>query len=62
MKIILIEDVTNLGKAGEVLEVKRGHYRNYLFPRKLAVEASSKNVKALDHQKRLLDDKIAIIH
>ncbi len=59
MKVILIEDVTNLGKAGEVLEVKRGHYRNYLFPRKLAVEASSKNVKALDHQKRLLNDKIA---
>jgi len=59
MKVILTENVDQLGKAGDMVEVKRGHYRNYLEPRKLAVQASSKNVKALDHQKRLLNDRVA---
>jgi len=59
MKVILTENVENLGSAGDLLEVKRGFYRNYLQPRKLAVEASDKNVKQLEHQKRLLEARKA---
>ena len=58
MKVILTENVPALGKAGDMVEVKPGHFRNYLAPRNLAVEANPKNVKALDHQKRLFSAKI----
>jgi len=56
MKVILREDVENLGKNGEIVEVKKGYGRNYLIPRKLAVEATRKNLKQLDHEKRLISD------
>jgi len=46
-KIILQDDVENLGLAGEVVEVARGYARNYLFPRKLAVMATEANEKRL---------------
>ena len=58
MKVILTEDVSALGKAGDTVEVKRGYFRNYLAPRNLAVESNPKNVKALDHQKRLFSAKL----
>ena len=48
MKLILIEDVKNLGKIGEVVEVKNGHARNYLLPRNLALEASPANLKIVE--------------
>jgi large subunit ribosomal protein L9 len=54
VKIILREDVENLGKVGEVVEVAGGYGRNYLLPRGLAVKASTKNLKEQDHQKRLI--------
>ena len=41
MKVILIEDVKGTGKKGEVVEVSAGYAQNFLFKRKLAVEASS---------------------
>ena len=56
MKVILREDVAKLGKSGELVEVKDGYGRNYLIPRKLAVEATRKNLSQLDHEKRLIDD------
>jgi len=59
MKVILTENVENLGGAGDTVEVKRGFFRNYLQPRKLAVEATGRNVKQLEHQKRLLEAKKA---
>ncbi len=59
MKVILMDNVKDLGDAGDILEVKKGFFRNYLLPRNLAVEAHPKNVKALNHQKSLLDVKIA---
>lgn len=59
MKAILIQNVSAIGQAGEVIEVKKGYFRNYLLPNKFAVEAKPKNIKALDHQKRLLAAKIA---
>ncbi len=51
MKIILREDVRDLGRNGELLEVKDGFARNYLLPRKLAVLATEGNVR--DYKKRI---------
>jgi len=54
MKLILREDVSNLGKSGEVVSVKPGYGRNFLLPRKLAVLASDKNVRQLEHHKQVI--------
>jgi large subunit ribosomal protein L9 len=54
MKLILKEDVANLGKAGEVVTVKDGYGRNYLIPKQLAMPASTKNIGQLDHARRLV--------
>lgn len=48
MQIILQEDVDKLGNRGDVVEVAAGYARNYLLPRKLAMEASAGNLKRLD--------------
>ncbi len=59
MKLILREDVEHLGKGGELVEVKKGYGRNYLLPRGLAVLANPKNVRELDHQKKMAEAKAA---
>jgi large subunit ribosomal protein L9 len=59
MKLILREDVENLGKGGEVVDVKPGYGRNFLLPRGLAVAANPKNVRELDHQKQIASAKAA---
>ena len=59
MKLILREDVENLGKGGELVEVKPGYGRNYLLPRGLAVLANPRNVKELEHQKAVAQAKAA---
>ena len=51
MKVILREDVDNLGKSGELVTVKDGYGRNFLLPRKLAVLASAQNIRQLEHEK-----------
>ena len=51
MKIILTKDLENLGKAGALVEVKPGYGRNYLLPRGMAVSATAKNIRQLEHQK-----------
>jgi len=51
MKVILTKDLDNLGRAGAMVEVKTGYGRNYLLPRNLAVLATAKNIRQLDHQK-----------
>lgn len=51
MQVILIQDVDNLGGADEVVTVKNGYARNFLIPKKLAVEASPSNLK--QQQERL---------
>lgn len=53
MKVILLQDVKGTGKKGELKEVSEGYGRNYLLPRKMAVEATSGNVNSLNEQKRL---------
>ncbi|WP_018629904.1 50S ribosomal protein L9 [Niabella aurantiaca] len=50
MEIILIQDVDNLGAANEVVNVKNGYARNYLIPRKLAVENNNSNKKQLEER------------
>ena len=51
MKIILLQDIKNLGKKFEVKEVKNGYARNFLFPQKLAVAATAAALKNLTKQK-----------
>jgi len=48
MKIILLSDIKDLGKMGDVVTVKEGYARNYLIPRKLVKEATPGNMKNLD--------------
>lgn len=57
VEVILREDVPNLGAIGDVVRVRPGYARNYLYPRGLAVEANRKNVAVLDHQKRVIAAK-----
>jgi large subunit ribosomal protein L9 len=59
MKLILREDVENLGRGGELVEVKPGYGRNFLLPRGLAVAANTKNVKEVEHQKAVAAAKAA---
>jgi len=51
MKVILTKDLENLGRAGALVEVKPGYGRNYLLPRKLAMAATEKNIRQLEHHK-----------
>ena len=55
MKVILLEDVKSLGKKGEVVNVSDGYARNMIFPKKLGVEATSKNLNDLKLQNQHAD-------
>ncbi len=57
MQIILTEEVKGVGRAGEIVAVKDGYGRNYLIPKKLAVPATTTNLKALDHEKKVIADR-----
>jgi large subunit ribosomal protein L9 len=59
MQIILQEDVDKLGHRGDVVTVKPGYARNFLLPRKLAIEATSGNMKALERIRTALAKKTA---
>lgn len=51
MKVILIQDVKSQGKKDDVIEVNDGYARNFLFPRKLAIEATKTNINELENHK-----------
>ncbi len=57
MKIILIENVDSLGQIGDIINVAEGYGRNYLIPKKLAVVANTRNMKSLEHDKRVVEGK-----
>ena len=59
MQIILQEDIDKLGHRGDVVTVKPGYARNYLLPRKLAVEATEGNLKAIERIRGSLAKKTA---
>lgn len=58
MKVILLEDVKSLGKKGEIVNVSDGYAKNFLFTKKLALEATSRNLNDLKLQKAH-DEKVA---
>jgi large subunit ribosomal protein L9 len=58
VEVILQEDVPHLGAIGDIVRVKPGYARNFLFPRGLAVEANRKTLRVLEHQKRIVALKV----
>jgi len=52
MQVILVKDVKNIGKTGEIIRVSDGYARNFLFPNHLALEANEKNLKTLAEGKK----------
>ncbi len=59
MKVILLQDVKSQGKKDDVIEVNDGYARNFLFPRKLAIEANKTNVNELQNRKSAENFKLA---
>ncbi len=57
MQVILKENLKNLGKIGEVVNVKDGYARNYLLPKGIAIDATAKNMRALEHAKRVVTER-----
>jgi large subunit ribosomal protein L9 len=59
MKVILTQDVDQVGKAGQILDVAPGFGRNFLVPRGLAMAATSRSIAQVEHRKRIVADKLA---
>ena len=59
MQVILRDDMDNLGKSGEVVNVKPGYARNYLLPRGLAVKATAGDIARVEHEKRVIAARAA---
>ncbi len=57
MKVILRDDIESLGKMGDIVTVADGYARNFLFPKKLAVQADTKNMRAVEHERRVIQDR-----
>lgn len=53
INVVLTEDLTNLGKTGELVRVRPGYARNYLVPRGLAIGATAANVARIEHEKKV---------
>ena len=62
MKLILKADVKGLGKMGDIVNAAPGYARNYLMPNDFAAPADTRNVKALEHQKKVVQEKKRKIH
>ena len=58
MKVILMRDVDHVGEVGEMVDVADGYGRNFLIPRGLAVAATAKNKRQLEHEQRLREHRI----
>ncbi|MCW5197451.1 50S ribosomal protein L9 [Buchnera aphidicola] len=57
MKVILITAFRNLGKVGDLIKVKSGYARNFLFPKEIALPAIKKNIEYFESRKKFLEDK-----
>ena len=57
MKVILTQDMDSLGLAGEIVEVAKGYARNYLIPKKIALEATQDNIKRTEVQRKNIEIK-----
>ena len=57
MKVILLDDVSKVGRRGEVRDVSDGYARNFLIPKKLALSATAGNLQNLEHIKTQQDAK-----
>lgn len=55
MRIILQQDVDELGLEGDIVDVAKGHARNYLIPKRIAVEASPQNIKAFEFKRKKIE-------
>lgn len=60
MKVILREDVDHLGESGAIVTVKPGYARNFLIPQGLAAEATSRNIKMMEHKLREIQKQIDV--
>ena len=60
MKIILLDDVTKVGRRGEVRDVSDGYARNFLIPKRLALSATAGNLKNLEHIKKQREGTYAV--
>jgi large subunit ribosomal protein L9 len=58
MKVILKQDIENVGRKGDILNVTRGYGRNYLVPKKLALEVTASNMKMIAVEQQVLKKKI----
>ena len=58
MKVILKHDVENVGRKGDIVNVSPGYGRNYLLPRKLAIEVTSSNLKMIEIERHSLKKKV----
>ena len=58
MKIILLKDVKGLGKKGDLVNSKTGYARNFLFPKELAIEATSANLKKWEVETKDKEDRV----
>ena len=59
MEIILLDKIDNLGNVGDVVTVKPGYARNYLFPKGLAVRSSKRNIAFVEQKRKNIELKIA---
>jgi large subunit ribosomal protein L9 len=58
MQVILREDIEKLGKIGDLVKVADGYARNFLVPMKKAIEATPKNVNAMEHARKMVSDRL----
>ena len=58
MRVILKQDIKNMGQGGEIINVADGYARNYLIPKGLVVHATTRNMKQLEHDQRLIQARI----
>jgi large subunit ribosomal protein L9 len=58
MRVILKQDVDNVGRKGDIVNVARGFGRNYLIPRKLALEVTASNMKMVEIERQALKKKV----